>query len=264
MAHQELLYEVADGVGRITINRVEKRNSLSWTVMAELGTALADARDDDAVRVVVITGAGDRAFCAGADLSGMAAGATFADLHDARGELPRLFRQMWELGKPIVARVFGYCLAGGFGLALACDFIVAADDATFGTPEIDLGIWPYMITVPMRHSMPPKKALELMMTGRRVDATEAERIGFVNRVVPVAGLDAAVDELTAVLAAKPPTAMRLGRESFYGTWDKAAADALPLLHALLTVTASTEEAAEGIAAFLEKRPPSWQQPQPRP
>ena len=257
MAYEEVLYETSDGVARITVNRPEKRNSLSWTVMAELSDAFGAAAADPAVRVVVLTGAGDRAFCAGADLGGMAAGASYADLHDARGQLPRLFRQMWELGKPIVARVFGYCLAGGFGLALACDFIVASDDATFGTPEIDIGLWPYMITVPMRHSMPPKKALELMMTGRRVDAAEAERIGFVNRVVPVGELDAAVDELVAALAAKPPVAMKLGRDSFYGTWDQAADEALPLLHALLTVTASTEEAAEGLAAFAEKRPPAW-------
>ncbi|HVX19559.1 MAG TPA: enoyl-CoA hydratase-related protein [Acidimicrobiales bacterium] len=257
MAYEEVLYETSDGVARITVNRPEKRNSLSWTVMAELSDAFGAAAADPDVRVVVLTGAGDRAFCAGADLGGMAAGASYADLHDARGQLPRLFRQMWELGKPIVARVFGYCLAGGFGLALACDFIVASDDATFGTPEIDIGLWPYMITVPMRHSMPPKKALELMMTGRRVDAAEAERIGFVNRVVPVGELDAAVDELVAALAAKPPVAMKLGRDSFYGTWDQAADEALPLLHALLTVTASTEEAAEGLAAFAEKRPPAW-------
>lgn len=257
MAYEALLYEVGGGVARITINRPEKRNSLSWMVMGELRAALDAVRSDDNVRVVVLTGAGDRAFCAGADLSGMAAGAGFAELHDARGEMPKLFRQMWELGKPIIARVFGYCLAGGFGLALACDFIVAGDDSVFGTPEIDLGIWPYMITVPMRHAMAPKKALELMMTGRRVDATEAERIGFVNQVVAADALDATVDELASTLAAKPPTAMRLGRDSFYGTWDHAAAEALPLLHALLTVTASTEEAAEGLAAFAEKRPPGW-------
>ncbi len=257
MSYEAVLYEASGGVATITINRPDKRNSLSWTVMRELRAALAEAAADGGVRVVVLTGAGDRAFCAGADLSGMAAGATYADLHDARGELPRLFRQMWEMGKPVIARVFGYCLAGGFGLALACDFVVAADDAQFGTPEIDLGLWPYMITVPMRHSMPPKKALELMMTGRRVDAAEAERIGFVTRVVPVAELDSAVAELAATLAAKPPVAMKLGRDSFYGTWDKAADDALPLLHALLTVTASTEEAAEGLAAFAEKRPPAW-------
>jgi enoyl-CoA hydratase/carnithine racemase len=178
-------------------------------------------------------------------------------VHDSRGELARLFRDMWELGKPIVARVRGYALAGGFGLALACDMVVAADDAQFGTPEIDVGLWPFMITVPLVRSMPPKVALELMMTGRRVDAAEALRIGFVNRVVPVAELDEAVATLAATLASKSPSIMKLGRDSFYAVLDQSAEDALRLLHPLLTVTSATEDAAEGIAAFAEKRAPVW-------
>jgi enoyl-CoA hydratase/carnithine racemase len=252
-----LLYDVADHVARVTINRPDKRNSLSWTVMTELRRAFAAAKADPDVRVVVLTGAGDRAFCAGADLSGMAEGAGYAALHDARGELARLFRDMWELGKPIVARVRGYALAGGFGLAMACDLVVCSDDAQFGTPEINVGLWPHMITVPLTRSMPPKRALELMMTGRRVQADEADRIGFVHRVVPVDQLDAAVDELAATLASKSPSIMKIGRDSFYGAWDQAAEDALRLLHPLLSVTAGTEDAAEGIAAFIEKREPNW-------
>src|SRR4051795_7986885 len=200
----ELRYELADGVARLTIDRPEKRNALSWSVLRELRSRLAEIEADADARVVVLTGAGDRAFCAGADLTGMAEGAGHLALHEARGELARLFRDMWDLGKPTIARVRGYALAGGFGLALACDLVVAADDAQFGTPEINVGLWPYMITVPLMRSMPPKKALELMLTGRRVAAEEASRLGFVNRVVPVDGLDAAVDELAATLAAKPP------------------------------------------------------------
>ncbi len=126
---------------------------------------------------------------------------------------------MWELGKPTIATVRGYALAGGFGVALMCDVVVAADDAVFGTPEINVGLWPMMITVPMLRSMPPKVALELMMTGRRVGADEAARIGFVNRVVPVAELDAAVKELAAVLASKSPSVMKLGRDAFYNVLD---------------------------------------------
>ncbi|HEX9992951.1 MAG TPA: enoyl-CoA hydratase-related protein [Acidimicrobiales bacterium] len=258
MPGEAVLYEVADHVARVTINRPERRNALSWAVMAELRSALRAAREDADVRVVVLTGAGEKAFCAGADLGGMAGGDSgWTALHDARGELARLFRDLWELGKPTIARVRGYALAGGFGLALACDLVVAADDATFGTPEIDVGLWPFMITVPLCRSMPPKKALELMMTGRRVTAEEADRIGFVTRVVPVDGLDAAVDELAASLAAKSPAVMRLGRDSFHAVWDLAAEDALRLLHPMLTVTAATEDAAEGIAAFAEKRRPVW-------
>ena len=253
----EVLYDVAAHVATITIDREERRNALSWGVIGELRRAFATAKRDPDVRVVVLTGAGDRAFCAGADLTGMAEGEGYAALHDARGQLAGLFRDLWELGKPVVARVRGYALAGGFGLACACDLVVCSDDAQFGTPEIDVGLWPHLITVPLTRSMPPKKALELMMTGRRVDAAEAERIGFVLRVVPTDALDTAVAELTSTLAAKPPATMKLGRDSFYGAWDVAADEAFRMLHPLLTVTASTEEAAEGIAAFTEKRPPSW-------
>lgn len=260
MTDPEVLVAVADRVATLTINRPEKRNALSWSAMGELRAALAAAKMDPGVHVVVLAGAGEKAFCAGADLAAMASSGGYADLHDARGELARLFRELWELGKPTIARVQGYALAGGFGLALACDLVAAADDAIFATPEIDVGLWPHMITVPLTRSMPPKVALELMMTGRRVDAAEAERIGFVNRVVPAAGpdgLDDVVGELAATLAAKSPVALKLGRDSFYGAWDLAAEDALRFLHPLLTVTASTEDAAEGLAAFAEKRPPRW-------
>ncbi|HZN16490.1 MAG TPA: enoyl-CoA hydratase-related protein [Acidimicrobiales bacterium] len=253
----EVLYEVAGGVARATINRPERRNALSWGVISGLREVLAQAKADADVRVVVLTGAGDKAFCAGADLTGMASGSGYLDLHDGRGQLAGLFGDMWSLGKPIVARVRGYALAGGFGLALACDIVVASDDSQFGTPEINVGLWPYMITVPLMRSMPPKKALELMMTGRRVDATEAERIGFVNQVVAVDRLDAAVDELTQSLASKSPAIMKLGRDSFYSVWDQSAADALKLLHSMLTITSYTEDASEGIAAFAEKRDPQW-------
>jgi len=253
----ELRYDLTDGIARLTIDRPARRNALSWTVLAEMRARLAEIKRDPEARVVVITGAGDQAFCAGADLTGMADGAGHLALHDSRGELAALFDDLWDLGKPTIARVRGYALAGGMGLALACDLVVASDDAVFGTPEIDVGLWPYMITVPLVRSMPPKKALELMMTGRRVDAAEADRIGFVTRVVAPDALDAAVDELAASLASKPPATLRLGRQAFYEVWDRSADEALPLLHALLTVTAGTDDATEGIAAFVEKRPPQW-------
>ena len=184
----DVLYEVADGVARLTINRPEKRNALELgCARRRSGPGVAAARIDPEVRVVVLTGAGDVAFCAGADLTGMRGDEGYAGVHDARGELARLFDELWHLGKPTIARVRGYCLAGGFGLALSCDLVVAADDATFGTPEINVGLWPYMITVPLCRSMPPKRALELMMTGRRIDAAEAERFGFLTRLVASGG-----------------------------------------------------------------------------
>jgi len=253
----ELLCDVRDGVATLTLNRPERRNALTWNMIAALREQVAALRGDRSVRVVVLTGAGHAAFCAGADLGGMREGAGHAELHDARGELAALFEDLWSLGLPTIAKVRGYCLAGGFGLALSCDLVVAADDATFGTPEIRVGLWPYMITVPLCRSMPPKRALELMMTGRRVDAEEADRLGFVTSVVPGDRLDAEVDELAAQLASFSPSVMRLGRDSFHATWDMAAADALAVLHPMLTVATGLEDAAEGIAAFAEKRDPRW-------
>ncbi|MFN8051890.1 MAG: enoyl-CoA hydratase-related protein [Acidimicrobiales bacterium] len=253
----ELLVSCDDGILTLTINRPEKRNSLSWDVISGLREAVAAARDDADVRCVVITGAGDKAFCAGADLSGMAADASFAEVHDARGELARLFLDLYALGKPTIAKVRGFCLAGGFGLALACDLVVAADDARFATPEINVGLWPYMITVPLTRSMPPKKALELMMTGRRIDAAEADALGLLTRVVPVDELDETVHELATTLASKSPSVMRMGRDSFYSVWGRGAAESLAQLHPLLTLNTSLEDAAEGITAFLEKREPRW-------
>ena len=252
-----VLAEVVDSVATLTINRPERRNALSWEVVGQLRTEVERARLDPAVRVVVLTGAGDKAFSAGADLGGMAEGAGFLDLHEARGQMAGLFEELWGLGKPTIARVRGYALAGGFGLALSCDLVVAAADAQFGTPEINVGLWPYTITVPLCRSMPPKKALELMLTGRRVDAAEAERIGFITRVVAVEELDSAVNELAATLAAKSPAVMKLGRDSFYEVWDVEASKALAFLHGQLTITTLTEDSREGLAAFAEKRSPHW-------
>jgi enoyl-CoA hydratase/carnithine racemase len=230
---------------------------MSFGVMQGLRDAFARARADDDVRAVVLTGAGEKAFCAGADLGsgGIADGA--ASAHDGRGLLADLFRDMWQLGKPVIARVRGYALAGGFGLACACDLIVASDDSVFGTPEINVGLWPYMITVPLLRSMPPKTVLDLMMTGRRVTAEEGARIGFVQRLVPVAELDATVDALAGELASKSPIIMRWGRDAFYRVLEMDADAALSYLQGMLTVTSQTEDAAEGVAAFAEKRAPQW-------
>ena len=201
---------------------------------------------------------GDAAFCAGADLGSIADNSSFAELHDGRGQLADLFNAMWELGKPTIARVRGYALAGGFGLACACDIVIAADDAKFGTPEIDVGLWPYMITVPLLRSLPPKAVLELMMTGRRIDAAEALRLGCISQVVAVDDLDATVDALAATLAAKPPLTMRWGRDAFYRVLQQPnSSAALDYLQTMLTLTTNTDDAAEGVAAFAQKRAPIW-------
>lgn len=263
-AESELVVARLGSVLTLTINRPGRRNAMSWEVVAGLRRSLAEAKDDDSVRVVVLSGAGDEAFCAGADLGGMVGGEgsqsadPFLDHHRARGQLADLFEDLWRLGKPTVARVQGWALAGGFGLALACDMVVASEQARFGAPELNVGLWPYMVTVPLLRSMTPKRALELMLTSRVVDAAEGERLGFVNEVVSHDDLDRAVTELCDVLASKPPGVVKLGRDSFYAVVDSAASAALPYLHAMLTVTSQTSETAEGIAAFTAKRKPSWQ------
>ena len=257
MTSDEVLTTIDGAVATVTINRPAQRNALSPAVTLGLRAALRSVREDDGVRVVVLRGAGDRAFCAGADLSTLGAGAGFLELHEARGEIAGVFEDLWSLGKPTIARVQGYALAGGFGLALACDLVVAADDAVFGTPEIDVGLWPFMITVPILRALSPKQAVELMMTGRRVGADEALRMGFVTRVVAPSELDEAVASLAAVLAAKSPAVMRLGRTTFYRVVDDLAFRALPYLHSQLTVGAGLDDAREGMAAFIEKRPARW-------
>src|SRR3954467_13287276 len=257
MTTDEGLYESSGGVAPVTINRPDRRNAMSFGVMDGLRSAMARVRADENVRVVVLSGAGDKAFCAGADLGGGGIASSGVEAHEGRGLLADLFRDMWKLGKPIIARVRGYALAGGFGLACACDMIVASNDSTFGTPEINVGLWPYMITVPLLRSMPPKTALDLMVTGRRVSADEGARLGFVQRVVPVAELDATVDALAAELAGKSPLIMRWGRDSFYRVLEMDADSALSYLQGMLTVTSQSEDAAEGVAAFAEKRAPQW-------
>jgi len=254
---EQVRYEVDGAVARVTIDRPERHNAMSFQVMSELGEALGAAKADEGVRVVVLTGAGERAFCAGADLGGIGGNAGPTRMHEARGGPAALFKALWHLGKPTIARVRGYCLAGGFGLALSCDFVVASEDSTFGAPEIDIGLWPYQITVPLIRSMPPKVALDLMLTGRKVKAVEGERMGFVSRLVRADELDKTVDELAATLAGKSAVVTRWGRNSFYRAVDMAGEEALDYLHAMLTVATHTDDAAEGLTAFAEKRPPKW-------
>jgi enoyl-CoA hydratase/carnithine racemase len=254
---EPVLYEVADRVATITINNPERRNALSDAVMGGLLESFQRARADRDARVVVLTGAGDKAFCAGADLSGQLTDASFVEQYDNRGRMVEVFHRAYGMGKPLITKVRGFALAGGFGLALLGDVVIAADDAVFGTPEINVGMWPMMITVPMLRSMPPKVALELQMTGRRVPAEEGLRLGFVSRVVPVAELDATVAALAGELASKSPAILKLGRDAFYRVLDQGAADALAYLQAGLTLVAQTEDHREGIRAFAEKRPPEY-------
>jgi enoyl-CoA hydratase/carnithine racemase len=247
----------AGHVATVTINREDRRNALSNAVIAGLRDAVATCRRADDVRVVVLRGAGDRAFCAGGDLSEMADRADYFGAHGGRGQLAELFDDLWRLGKPTIARVAGHAVAGGFGLALACDFVIAADTAKFRVPEVDSGLWGFMITVPMLRSMPPKLALDLMLTARPLGPDEALRRGVLHSVVPLAELDGHVLRLATDLAAKPPHAVREGRTAFYDVLDADARTALAALRPLLTVLVNGPEAAEGLAAFAERRQPAW-------
>jgi enoyl-CoA hydratase/carnithine racemase len=208
-------------------------------------------------RAVVITGSGDKAFCAGADLQSMQ-GASFTAMHEGRSYLVELVRRMGRMTKPLVGRVNGAALGGGFGLACACDIVIAVDTATFGTPEIDLGLFPFMI-MPLifRHTNHRKRALEMILTGEKLAAADAQRLGFANRVVPAAELDAATNEVARKLASKSPMVMKLGREAFYRMQELPFDGALDYLKCMLTIDVMTEDAAEGIGAFLEKRAPQW-------
>jgi enoyl-CoA hydratase/carnithine racemase len=249
-------YEARPPKATITIDREDRRNAIDPAVVAGLRAGLARAAADDAIRVVVLTGAGERAFCAGADLGGITADSR-VKLHFQRAEVAELFAEMRTLELPIVARVNGHALAGGFGLMLACDLAVAADDAVFATPEIDLGLWPFMITAVIQRAVPRKLALELMLTGRRITAAEAAAAGIVNRVVPRAELDAAVDELAGTLAAKSRLIVGLGKRSFYRAEGMDFDDALDYLAGMLTLCLESDDAIEGVSAFLQKRPPQW-------
>lgn len=249
-------YEVADKRATITIDEPERRNPLSVASMAGLVDATRRALEDQDVRVLVYTGAGDKAFSAGGDLS-----AGFVDdpvgLHRSRGALADLFRLMARGGKPTVARINGHALAGGFGLAVACDIGVCVDDAKLGTPEVGVGLWPMMISAVLLRSMPPKAVLELMMTGRTLTPDEALRLGAVSQVVGRPGLDQAVDTVVESLVAKSPAVLALGRDSFYAVAEMGFDAALDRLQAGLTAVALTEDSREGVAAFVAKRQPSW-------
>ena len=251
----EVRYEVRGPAARLTIDREERRNALSGPVIRELVEGLARAADDDEVRAVVITGAGDRAFCAGGDIGAFQA--ADASSESAPTAIARLIDALWHHPKPTIARVGGRALGGGFGLMLACDMAVAADDVEVGTPEIDIGLWPHVISVVILRTVPRRVALDMMMTGRRMAAGEAAGFGLVSRVVPRPELDPEVDRLVDVLASKSPYVLRLGKRSFTGAEDLPFGRALEHLKEVLGENLGAEDLVEGVSAFLEKRPPDW-------
>ncbi len=257
-AFETIRYVVAaGGVATITLDQPESRNALSDELLADLIAAFTAARDDDAVRCVVLASSHERVFSAGGNLSGFAAEVPLVHKHHGTEKFPELFTLIGGLGKPSVVKAGGHVLAGALGLALACDLIVAGESATFGTPEINVGVFPFMIMALIYRNVPRKKANELLLLGERIDAREAERIGIVNRVVPDAELDAAVEEWVTKLAGKSPVLMRLGKDAMFRQQDLAQREALDLLHGYLTIAFATDDIQEGVTAFFEKRNPVW-------
>ena len=257
MSEEVVAYETRGGVARITIDRPDRRNAISPEVVTGISNSLAAAEGDTSISVCVLTGAGDKAFCAGGDLGGSTLDGGKLAEHARRAEVGDLFVQMRRSRLPIVARVNGHALAGGFGLMLACDLVVASSTAQIGTPEVNIGLWPFMISALIQRDLPRKLALELMLTARRLSAEEAARWGFVNKVAEPADLDAEVDEMVAELSSKSPLILSLGKRSFYRAEDMPFEDALEHLAGMLSVSLESEDTLEGITAFLQKRSPEW-------
>ncbi|TDC78894.1 enoyl-CoA hydratase-related protein [Actinomadura sp. 7K507] len=255
--YETILYEVADRVARITLNRPEARNALSDRMTDELLEAFERAKADPDVRVIVLTGSGDRAFCAGADLGGLSENG-LASPGAIRESAPfRLFTAFPKLGKPIIARLAGHAVAGGLGLAAACDLVIAADDVKLATPEVNVGLWPMMIMAIINRNVAPKHAFKLYYTGSRVTAAEGREIGLVTEVVPRDELDARVDELAGAIASKSPLGLRRGRDAFFAVEGRPLEDQVAHLLGELVELAATEDAREGITAFMENRPPDF-------
>ncbi len=257
MPYETLRYDVAGAVATIALDQPETRNALSAALLDELLAALAAALDDDAVRVVVLASTHATVFSSGGDLAGFAAQMSLVERHAANARFPRLFTLIGELGKPVICAAGGHVLAGALGLALACDLVIASERATFGTPEIDVGLFPFMIAVLIGRNVGRKKMSELLLLGERIDAAEALRVGIVNRVVAADALDAAVAEWAAKLAAKSPLLLKLGKDALFAQQDMAFRDALEYGRTQLVLTQTAPDAHEGIAAFLERREPEW-------
>ena len=246
-----LLYHAADGAGYFVINREPQRNALTLEAISHFLAHLDAAEADPAVRAICISGAGDRAFCAGADLGAASAGSIEAGFK----EYARLLKRLSSYPKPVVARVNGHCMAGGMGLMLACDIVIAVEKAIFGTPEVNVGLFPMMIGALIYRNVLRKKAMEMVLLGERFSATEALSMGLVTRVVTEDRLDVEIETVLKSLAAKSPIGMKIGKESFYAMADLPFEAAVDFLAGKIAQVAATEDAREGITAFIEKRPP---------
>ncbi|MGO9569364.1 MAG: enoyl-CoA hydratase/isomerase family protein [Desulfomonilaceae bacterium] len=254
MSEPDLLYEVKDKIAWMTINRASRANALSPEMIDLLMEYLDRAEADDSVRGACITGIGDKVFCSGADLI-----STIGGEGRTKGieKYAALLKMMAAFSKPLTARVNGHCLAGGMGLMLSCDMVYAREGVKFGTPEVNVGLFPMMIAALIFRNTKRKKALEMIYTARMLSAAEAEDMGLITRAVPAEELDRVVHETLKSIATKAPLAMRLGRKALAAAQDMELDEALDYLCGQLDIVAGTEDAREGLTAFLEKREPVW-------
>lgn len=249
----ELLYNVEDHVARITINREKQRNTISPTVIKLFHEYLDAAEKDVNVRALLITGAGDKCFSAGAQL----AGSVPEEGMDVFAKYAELLKRLASFPKPTVARVKGYCLAGGMGFMLACDIVIAGEDSQFGTPEVNVGLWPMMIGALIFRNVSMKKAMEMILLGEKISAKDALTMGLVTRIVPVNQLDSTVNSILKSLILKSPIGIKIGKAAFHKAASMSLDDALEFLSGKLMEVAATDDAREGITAFIEKREPKF-------
>lgn len=251
MSEPHLLYRVEKNIAYFTINREPRRNAISLDAVTLFSKYLDNASADPNVRVILITGSGEKAFCSGADLASAADGKIEKGFKSYAG----LLKKMAGYPKPVVAKVNGACMAGGMGLMLACDIVIAKNEATFGTPEVNVGLWPMMIGALIYRNVLRKKAIEMVLLGERLSAAQALELGLITRLVPSALLDDEVEKILQSLAAKSPIGMKIGKEAFYTMADMPFEEAVDYLSDKIQEIASTDDAAEGITAFIEKRKP---------
>jgi enoyl-CoA hydratase/carnithine racemase len=258
LPYDTVRYDVSDaGVATIAMDQPDTRNALSDALLQDLIDTFGEAKEDDRVRAVVLASTHEKVFSADGNLSGFAADQPLIHKHWGTAKFPRLFALIGQLGKPVICAAGGHVLAGALGLALACDLIVAKDTARFGTPEINVGVFPFMIMALIYRNVPRKKVNEMLLLGEQLSAQEAKEIGIVNRVASAEEFDGAVADWAEQLARKSPVLMRMGKDAIYRQQDMPLEDALAYLQSQLTIAFSTEDIQEGVKAFFEKREPQW-------
>lgn len=260
MAYENILVEQRENIGIIKLNRPRQRNALSAGLIADIVKALHELDDDPQVHAIVIMSNVPGVFCAGRDLAegSSALAADIIKQREVSSEPPRLWLTMRTLRKVVIGAVSGYALAGGCGIAACCDLAIAAEDAVFGLPEVHVGLFPMTIAPAMVQNIASlKKCFELFLTGDRINAQEAERMGLVNKVVPSDKLEESAMELARKIATKSPTTIQIGKQAFYAMLDMEYNKAVKYATEMISILAVSEDGREGQIAFLEKRKPQW-------